>query len=89
MLNAPQLVDRVRPLLREYLGAEADTLAVGEAGAGFRAQAGAATHDMPNRGCLAHFLFGTREARPTSAPSTGPLAEAFPLPTLWYGVNYV
>jgi hypothetical protein len=49
----------------------------------------AISHALPDRGCLAHFLFGTREDRRTAAPLSGPLADAFPLPTLWYGVNYV
>jgi len=89
VLNAAQLVERVRPLLAEYVGTVADTVSIEERGGGYRVRAASGTHDLPDRGSVAHFLFGTREDRPTPAPPSGPLADAFPLPTLWYGVNYV
>lgn len=89
ILDPPQLVERMGPYLREYLGEGVDTLRVTAAGDGFHVGLGGVTHSLPDRGCTAHFLFGTREERPTPAPIPELLAEAFALPSLWYGVNYV
>jgi predicted N-acetyltransferase YhbS len=89
VLDPAQLVDRMRPFIREYVGSVADEITVQTVGEGYRVAAGASEHALPDRGCAAHFLFGTREDRATPAPASGPLADAFPFPALWYGVNYV
>ncbi|MAF10825.1 hypothetical protein CMK11_10265 [Candidatus Poribacteria bacterium] len=88
VLDLPQLLGRMRPYLTEYLGG-ADALRVEPIGDGYRFDLDGATHHVPDIGCAAHFVFGTREDRPTAAPTSGPLADAFPIPALFYGLNYV
>jgi hypothetical protein len=89
VLDLAQLIDRMRPYLTEYLGSGANRLRVESVGDGYRFDLDGDTHDVPDIGGAAHFVFGTREERPTAAPPSGPLADAFPIPALWYGLNYV
>jgi len=103
VINFPQLLGRLRPLLAERLGQEEAERWE------FAAAGGPATSDGPfffrrgeeqiaveSLGALARFLFGSGPgAQPEDPPPSGPqrlldiLSAALPLPTLWYGINYV
>jgi predicted N-acetyltransferase YhbS len=92
--NFAQLGERLRPYLSEFVGdATANAIGFQSDGDAASVELGDERFRLPNRGCAAHFLFGTLEERPTPAPSGGRLADvyraAFPVPALWYGVNYV
>jgi hypothetical protein len=100
VINFPQLMERCRPLLEERLGhAFAATLRFeadappGSAGSGFTIRGGDESVRIVNLATLAEFLFGSpkREPVPTegSAALAARLGEALPLPSLWYGINYV
>jgi hypothetical protein len=94
IVNFPQFGERMRPYLSEFIGSEtADALRFTSDGDACTVSLDGETFVLPNRGCAAHFLFGTREERPTPPPSDGRLAEvyakAFPIPALWYGINYI
>lgn len=94
VVNFVQLAERIRPYLSEIVGeATANSLQFESDGDAADIWLGEERFHLPNRGCVAHFLFGTLEERPTPPPSEGRLAEiyraAFPIPALWYGINYV
>jgi predicted N-acetyltransferase YhbS len=94
IVNFPQLMERLRPYIAQFAGdrtARALRFDCEE-------DAHVVTLDserfvLPNQGCAAHYVFGTREERATPPPDAGRLGEvyraAFPIPALWYGVNYV
>lgn len=100
VINFVQLMERCRPLLAERLGAalardlrfEADELP-GSAAGGFTIRRGEECVRLPDLGTLACYLFGTPTDAPVapegSARLATALADALPLPTLWYGLNYV
>jgi hypothetical protein len=100
VINFPQVMERCRPLLAERIGAaaardlrfEADQPPGSTAG-GFTIRRGAEALRIPDLAALAEFLFGSPQRRPVpteGSPSlAGLMAEALPLPTLWYGINYV
>ncbi|GIX06990.1 MAG: hypothetical protein KatS3mg115_1393 [Candidatus Poribacteria bacterium] len=54
---------------------------------------GEEAYSLPDRGAVAHLLFGTREPSNLPPLPEGRLGEllraALPVPALWYGVNYV
>jgi hypothetical protein len=100
VINFPQLMDRCRPYLAERVGADVTAGLVfeadappGSAGGGFTVRRGAEAVRLPDLATLAVYLFGTPEATAAapegSADLAATLAQALPLPTLWYGINYV
>ena len=102
VINFPQLMDRCRPYLAERIGAaaagglvfEADA-PPGSAGGGFTVRRGAESVRLPDLAALAVYLFGAPETTAAPAAPEGSvdlaatLAQALPLPALWYGINYV
>jgi predicted N-acetyltransferase YhbS len=100
VINFVQLMERCRSLLAERMGADAAAAlrfeaegAPGSAEGGFSIRSGTETVRIPDLATLAEFLFGSpkREAPAIEGSSrlASTLAEALPLPSLWYGINYV
>ena len=94
MINFPQLMERLRPYFVERVGEEiGNALRFAEIRDRYTMALGEEVFAIPSRGCATHFVFGTMEERPTPPPSEGILAEvykkAFPIPALYYGINYV
>ena len=100
VIDFPGLMERLRPLLAGRIG-EATVSGLtfhaderpGSARGGFTVRDGTASVRIASHGDLGPWLFGTPD---TLAPTvTGDhdlaavLRKALPLPTLWYGVNYV
>lgn len=94
LINFPQLMERLRPGFVEILGTEtAAKLRFWEEGEQFGFGLGQDTL-LSNRDDTTRLLFGTPEGMPAElADQPGALGEALrailPLPTLWYGINYV
>jgi predicted N-acetyltransferase YhbS len=100
VINFPRLMERCRPLLAERIGAvatqdvrfEADERP-GSAHGGFTIRRGSEAVRIPDLGTLAHYLFGMPDGasiEPEGSPRlAAELAEALPLPSLWYGISYV
>jgi hypothetical protein len=93
-------MERVRPLIAARMGAAAASRLTfhaderpGSARGGFTVRDGAASLRIASHADLGPWLFGTPED--LVPPVTGDhdlaavLGNALPLPTLWYGVNYV
>jgi predicted N-acetyltransferase YhbS len=98
VINFPQLMERCRPLLAERLDAAqglrfAADDRPGTADGGFTIADAADAIRLTDLGALACYLFGepaTDLPRPEGSPRLAEaLARALPLPTLWYGVDYV
>jgi len=93
IVNFAQLAERMKPYLSEFLGTQTTARLSFRDGASPVVALGGERFTLRDKGCAAHFLFGTLEERRTPAPSEGELgsayARAFPLPALWYGLNYV
>lgn len=94
LINFPQIMDRLRPLFAEKLGIPtAQTLRFWEE----EEQFGFALANeklILDRDTTTRLLFGTLERTAEEiAPESGALGEVLqtilPLPTLWYGINYV
>ncbi len=93
LINFPQLMERIRPLADEMLGARLATRLQ------FRQEEERFVFAMgdeeliTDRSGAAQLLFGTVDRLPAAAGQTGDLGFALrtflPLPTLWYGINYV
>jgi predicted N-acetyltransferase YhbS len=100
VINFAQLMDRCRPFLAERIGSaatrdlrfEADERP-GSATGGFTVRRDSDALRIPNLGSLATYLFARREGALPLAEGSSKVAvlmeQALPLPTLWYGVNYV
>lgn len=99
----PLLAERLGTKGAAELAFEADA-APGSAEGGFTIRRGAERLRLPDLGALATYVFGAAEGRVPGAepvaPSAGAprtagasldadLSQALPLPTLWYGLNYV
>lgn len=99
----PLLAERLGTKGAAWLVFEADA-APGSAAGGFTIRRGEERLRLPDLGTLATYVFGTAEghapgvepaAPPAGAPHTAgaslaaDLSQALPLPTLWYGINYV
>jgi hypothetical protein len=85
LINFPQLMARLRPLLEARIGRDnAMRLQFKERDGHFIMGSDEETLTF-NRADAAQLIFGHSQARPLS----GLLAEVFPVPTLWYGINYV
>jgi predicted N-acetyltransferase YhbS len=100
VINFPQLMERCRPLLAARAGSEVAAALrfeaherPGSALGGFTIRLGAATLRLPDLAGLAQYLFGSTkplDVEPTGdAGLTALMQEVLPLPTLWYGINYV
>ena len=100
VINFVQLMERCRPLLAENIGAAAAAdlrfaadERPGSALGGFTIRRGADVVRIPDLGMLAQYLFGLpggASIEPEGSPAlVAALAEALPLPALWYGITYV
>lgn len=94
------LMERVRPLIAARMGAAAASRLTfhaderpGSARGGFTVRDGAASVRIASHADLGPWLFGTPEDLVPTVTGDHDLAavlgNALPLPTLWYGVNYV
>ena len=94
LVNVPQLMDRKRPYIAERLGTQkADRLQFQQEGEQVRFALDG-NELITDRADASRLLFGTLEGPPECASRLdGALGEALralqPLPTLWYGINYV
>jgi GNAT superfamily N-acetyltransferase len=85
LINFPQLMARLRPLIEARMGRKnAMRLQFEERDGRFVIASDEETLTL-NKADAAQLVFGHPQARPLS----GLLAEVFPVPTLWYGINYV
>jgi hypothetical protein len=100
VINFPQLMDHCRPLLVERLGADtASALAFeaderpGSASGAFHIRLGAELLTIPDLATLGLYLFGAPDRSRVVPEGSARLGEllgpALPLPSLWYGINYV
>ncbi len=95
VINFVQLMERMRPLLAERLGAAtARQLSFHAATDHFTIAKGEESITLSGRGDLALYLFGSPNDDEAIAPAGSPalaaqLRQALPLPALWYGVSYV
>jgi|DewCreStandDraft_1066081.scaffolds.fasta_scaffold00424_19 predicted N-acetyltransferase YhbS len=96
VINFPQLMERVRPLLAERLGQHVvgELEFIEEPGGRYMIRRHGEALALPDAGHLGNFLFGTVDPRAECVPEGSPalltlLQRALPLPALWYGVNYV
>lgn len=85
------LMENLRPWFRRTLGDR--ELFFKESRQGFSFSSGGATFLVKDRADVAKVLWGTcddlRIPRPRQKRLAGLLDEIFPLPELWYGINYV
>ena len=95
VINFVQLMERLRPLLAERLGAEtARQLTFHAATDHFTIAKGEESITLSGRGDLALYLFGSPNDDEAIAPAGSPalaaqLEQALPFPALWYGISYV
>jgi len=94
ILNFPQFMERLRPLMEERVGtAEAHRLSFREYNGTFVFAYEGETVISTTRGGAAQVVWGTREEREWQWASEGQgkevLSRVFPVPALWYGFSYV
>ncbi len=90
VINFVQLMERLRPLLAERLGAEtARQLTFHAEDDRFTIAKGAERLTVNGRGDLALYLFGSHDEPAGSPALAAQLAQALPFPALWYGLSYV
>lgn len=94
VLNFPQFMERLRPLMEERVGtAEANRLSFREYNGTFVFAYDGDTVISTTRGGVAQVVWGTREEREWQWANEGRgkevLSWVFPVPALWYGFSYV
>lgn len=95
IVNFPQLMDRMRPHFEEILGAAAASHLQFTADDGaYQIRFGSDQIAIPDRGELAHLIFGTREEVAADRLAGGGTAAALmrhvlPIPALFPGLNHV
>jgi hypothetical protein len=94
IINFPQFMERLRPLMAERVGtAEAHRLSFREYNGTFVFAYDGETVISTTRGGAAQVVWGTREEREWQWASEGQgkeaLSRVFPVPALWYGFSYV
>ena len=95
LINFPQFMDRMRPNFIEVVGETAsDGLIFYERGNEKIFSYGGDQVIAPDRGTAVELIFGTRERKEEKLLQSGGqageiLREIFPIPGLWYGLNYV
>ena len=86
VLNFPQLVERLRPWIASRIGLDvAASMRVREKDGHVKFQAGEDSIEFASRAEAAELMFGNHERN----GGAGVFARAFPVPSLWYGLNYV
>ena len=86
VLNFPQLIERVRPWIASRAGMNSATaICVREEDGHVRIQIGNEGIDFASRADATEFVFGNHER----GRGQGVFARVFPVPSLWYGLNYV
>jgi len=95
IVNFVQLMNRMRPYFEEILGyKKAGLLRFSEGEGAFKIMYAEQTVSIPDRGALAHFLFGTQEEvsgdwLANAGEIAGVLREVLPIQAFWYGINYI
>ena len=95
VINFVQLMERMRPLLAERLGAAtARQLTFHAEDDRFTIEKGRESITLSGRGDLALYLFGSPNDDEAIEPAGSPalaaqLGQALPFPALWYGISYV
>ena len=85
LINFPQFMERMRPLFEIRVGLEPAASLIFEENGGrcvFKAEGEMHSFDKIE---AAHAIFG----KPGQPPLPGLLGNVFPIPSLWYGLNYV
>jgi len=86
LLNVPQLIDRMRPWFEMRIGMEAArNVRVMENDGQYTFAIGAEQLVVSGRMAAGEIIFGHHDR----AIPPGLLSKAFPIPSLWYGLNYV
>lgn len=94
IVNFPQLMERMCPYFEEIIGYKrAGRLRFLKDGRRFLVTYGADQVVIPDRSEAAQLLFGNREGPAERLPAGGGvstlLREVLPIPTPWYGINFV
>ena len=94
VIHFVQFMERMRPYFEEVLGEAAKGLVFEEQGDEMIFRYGGDRVVAENRGMAAEIIFGTLEDAEVPLLDSGGLAgevlrKVFPIPGLWYGVNYV
>lgn len=95
IINFSQFMNRMRPYFENIIGTEeTNKLQFLEFNGTYRIVYQDDQVVIPNRGELAHILFGTQEEMSDDRFENGRkasllLEQALPIPALWYGINYV
>ncbi len=86
LLNFPQLMERLRPLFETRIGQERSRgMRFTQDGERFVFGVPGQERTITGRRAAAEFLFGN----PHVMRPEGVLSRLFPVPTLWYGLNYI
>lgn len=86
LLDADRLIRRLTPFFEARVGRDAaSTLQCRVEGDRYLFACGGDHAELHGKAAAAEFIFGNR----TRSASRGCLGEAFPVPPLWYGLNYV
>ncbi len=95
LINFVQFMERMRPYFAEVIGeSEARSLVFREDGDEMTFTYGGDQVVAPDQGAAVQLIFGTLEGAEEALLKSGGrageiLAEVFPIPALWYGVNYL
>ena len=95
LINFEQFMERMRPYFAEIIGeTEAQSLVFRQQGDEMIFSYGGDQVVAPDQGAAVQLIFGTLEGAEESLLKSGGragevLAEVFPIPALWYGVNYL
>ena len=95
IVNFPQLMNRMRPYFEEILGAaEANRFEFTAEDGMYQIRYGVDVLTIPDRGELAHLIFGTCEEMVSDrlggeGKTAALMREVLPIPAIWYGINYI
>ena len=95
LINFEQFMERMRPYFAEVTGeTEAQSLVFRQQGDEMIFSYGGDQVVAPDQGAAVQLIFGTLEGAEEALLKSGGragevLAEVFPIPALWYGVNYL
>lgn len=95
LINFEQFMERMRPYFAEVIGeTEAQSLVFRQQGDEMIFSYGGDQVVAPDQGAAIQLIFGTLEGAEEALLKSGGragevLAEVFPIPALWYGVNYL
>ncbi len=96
IIHFRQMMEHMRPYMEQKLGSQqVNALSFeGDDANGYKICFGDEMMHVPDRGELAHLLFGTREETVADRLAEGGkvaelMRQMLPFPAMWYGINYV